>query len=102
MMHTADNSRAAIRDILMTELLLMSYDQLIPQISCLVTILWISLKDKACKRNIHMLHEVEENIQELISISRIFPAELRHVNQSMFPHCNACLKAHMEQFQHLF
>jgi hypothetical protein len=51
--------------------------------------LWGSLKDKVYKRNPHTLHELEEYIRE--EISRISPAELQHVNQSMFSLCSACL-----------
>jgi hypothetical protein len=51
--------------------------------------LWGSLKREVYKRNFHTLHELEKNIQE--EISRISPAELQHVNQSMISCCNACL-----------
>jgi hypothetical protein len=51
--------------------------------------LWGSLKDKVYKRNLHTLHELEENIWE--EISRISPAEQQYVNQGMFSHCSAYL-----------
>jgi hypothetical protein len=60
--------------------------------------LWGSLKDKVYKRNPHTLHELEENIRD--EISRISPAELQCVNQSVFLRCNACSQAQGEHFQH--
>jgi hypothetical protein len=68
------------------------YGQLNPQTSRrVVFICGGSLKDKACKRNMQTLHELEENIRG--KMSRISSTELHRVKQRMFSGCIACLRA---------
>jgi hypothetical protein len=43
--------------------------------------LWSCLRDQSYKRSAHKLNELTENIQE--KITRISPAELQSVNQSV-------------------
>lgn len=59
--------------------------------------MWSNVKDKMYNKNSHTLHTLQENIWK--AISRISPAELQYVNQTMFSHCNACLQA-QAQWEH--